>query len=172
MEGKRVFITAHLTIRNAKIIFRNFEGKEGKINPAGRRNFCVILQPDSADALLKDGWNVRWRDPKDPADDRIAYLPVAVSYANFPPKIYVITSQNKTLLSEDSVHILDWAEIQNIDLIIRPYNWEVRGKMGVKAYVKSMYVTVAEDEFEKKYRDVPDSALTSENDKEDPTPWE
>ena len=34
----------------------------------------------------------------------------------------------------------------------------MNAKKGVKAYIKSMYVTLVEDEFEKKYVDVPDSA--------------
>lgn len=154
-------VNSNIVIESARIGFRNFSGKEGKFNPAGRRNFCVFLDMDIALALEKDGWNVRWLQPRDESEDRQPYLQISVSYDNIPPKIVLVTQKGKTIMDEDSVNILDWAEIQNVDIIIRPYNWEVNGKSGVKAYVKSMYVTIMEDSFESKYYDVPDSASTA-----------
>lgn len=154
-------IKSNIDIENAKIGFRNFSGKEGKFNAKGNRNFCVFLDYDFAITLEKEGWNVRWLTPKDEYEEKQAYLSVSVSYTNIAPKIFLITSRSKTLLDEESVMLLDWAEISNVDLTIRPYNWEVSGKTGVKAYIKSMYVTIVEDTFESKYRDVPDSALNS-----------
>lgn len=154
-------IKDNIAIENARLQFRNFSGKEGRFNPAGRRNFCVLLDDDIARKLESDGWNVRWLEPRDPLDEKQAYIQVTVKYGNIPPKIVMITSSSKTVLNEDTIDILDWAEIQEVDLIIRPYNWEVNGKEGVKAYVKSMYVTLAEDEFEAKYRNVPDAAISS-----------
>jgi hypothetical protein len=68
------------------------------------------------------------------------------------------------LLDESSIPILDFAEIESVDLIVNPYVWEVSGKSGVKGYVSKMYVTIVEDEFEKKYIDVPDSAISAEED--------
>ncbi|HAQ03033.1 MAG: hypothetical protein US15_C0010G0011 [Candidatus Moranbacteria bacterium GW2011_GWF1_36_4] len=154
----------NFTVKNAKIAFRNFSGKEGKFNPAGRRNFCLLLDADFAKVLVEDGWNVKTLTPRDPADSPQDYLQVSVSYANpqFIPKMVMITSGGKTMLEEDTISLLDWAEIENIDLVIRPYNWDVNKKKGVKAYVKSMYISLIEDELEKKYRDVPDSASSSE----------
>lgn len=148
----------NIVIENGRIGFRNFSGKEGRFNPVGRRNFCVFLESDLAKILENDGWNVRWLEPRDPQEDKQPYLQVAVSFDNIPPKIVLVTSKGKTILDEESVNILDWAEIKVVDLIIRPYNWDVNGKAGVKAYIKSMYVTIAEDEFEQKYRNLPDSA--------------
>jgi len=152
-------IKNNIVIEGARIGFRNFAGKEGRFNPAGRRNFCVFIEPDLGRILQTDGWNVRWLEPKDVGDEKQPYLQVAVSYDNIPPKIVLISNRGKTLLDAESVQILDFAEIEGIDLIIRPYNWDVNGKSGVKAYVSKMYVTIAEDEFEKKYYDVPDSAV-------------
>lgn len=146
-----------IAIENARIGFRNFAGKEGKFNPAGRRNFCVFLDFDFGVKLERDGWNVRWLDPIDAEEDKQPYLQVAVQYDNIPPQIVLITGQGKNILDEASVNLLDWAEIANVDLIINPYNWEVNGKKGVKAYLKSMYITIVEDEFASKYYDVPDN---------------
>lgn len=146
-----------IQIENAQIRFRNFSGKEGRFNPPGKRNFCVLLDADTAQKLIEDGWNVRLLKSQDPGSPDQAYMQVAVSYDNIPPKIVLITSRGKTLLDETTVSSLDWAEIENVDLTIRPYNWEVSGKSGVKGYVKSMWVTIREDPFEGKYMEVEDS---------------
>lgn len=145
-----------LSIENARIIFRNFSGKEGRFNPAGRRNFCVIIDDNELAAnLVKDGWNVRYLKPRDEDEQDQPYLQVAVRYDNIPPKVVLISSSGKTILDEENVNMLDWADISNVDLIIRPYNYDVNGKSGVKAYLKTMYVTIVEDEFEKKYAQSP-----------------
>jgi len=150
---------SNIVMENARIGFRNFSGKEGKFNPKGKRNFCVFLEKGFADELDKDGWNIKWLKPREEEDEPQAYLQVSVAYGNFDPRMVLVSSHGKTLLDEESVDLLDWVEIKNVDVIIRPYNWEVSGKSGVKAYAKSMYITIMEDEFEQKYFDVPDTAL-------------
>lgn len=148
-----------ISIEDARIVIRNFSGKEGRFNPAGKRNFCVLLDADVADELEADGWNVRWFKPKDEGDtEKQAYLQVSVSFDVMPPKIVLINSTGKTTIDEESVSILDYADIENVDLIIRPYNWSVNDKQGVKAYLKSMWVTISEDPFERKYMEVKDDS--------------
>lgn len=151
-------VERNIAIENAHIIWRNFAGKPSQFNADGKRNFCVVLDPEMADSLAEEGWNVRWRDGREEGDEPMAYLQVAVSYDNIPPTILTVTSHGKTRLNSDTVDILDWAEIENVDLVISPYNWEVNGKRGVKAYCKNMYVTLVEDEFADKYADVPDAS--------------
>lgn len=150
-------VESNIRIENAKIAFRNFSGKEGKFNPAGRRNFCIIFDQEVGEKLKEDGWNIKYLKSRDEYEPDTPYLQVSVSFDNYPPRIVLISKEGKTILDEESVSILDWAEIQNVDLIVRPYNWELNGRTGTKAYLKAIYVTLSEDEFESKYYDVPDS---------------
>jgi len=138
-------------IDDATIVFRNFAGKEGQYNREGDRNFCVILPDDVGEQMLNDGWNVRYLDARDEGDTPTPYISVSVNFNNRPPRVVMLTSTTRTQLDEGSVEILDWADVKTADLIARGYDWTVNGKSGTKAYLQSLFITIEEDELERKY---------------------
>lgn len=158
MENKK--ITSNITIEDAKLIFRNFSGKKTDFNKEGNRNFCVVLSDDLAEKLEADGWKVKYRKPRedDPEQYRTPYLYVKVQFGMYPPKVVLVTSRGKKLLDEESIGQLDWSRIQYADVQIRPYNYPaIQGRpAGVSAYLKSLYVTIIEDQLDSKYADIPD----------------
>lgn len=146
----------NLIVEDAKIMYRNFQGAEDDYNREGDRNFCVIIeQEDTAQKLIEDGWNVKIRKPANEEYDPVYYIKVKVSFKelrNIPPmSAYLVTRRGKRRLTEDSIGCLDWSEFRNIDLIIRPYQWEKNGKSGVAAYLQTGYFTIEEDVFAEKY---------------------
>lgn len=138
-------------VEDAQLIFRNFEGKEGQYNAKGNRNFAVILPPDVAEQMLRDEWNVKYLEAREEGDEAIPYITVAVNFKNRPPRVVMMTSRSRVNLDEDTVEVLDWANIEKADLICRSYFWEVGGKTGYKAYLQSLFVTIEEDALEQKY---------------------
>lgn len=145
-----------LNLENVRIGFRNFEGREGMYNKAGERSFAVFLPRDLADDLAAQGWNIKYpkvlENQVDPeADTRDPYLSVSVGFEYFPPNIFIISNGQPTKLDEQEVGMLDWAEIENVDLVIRPYEWSVNRNSGIKAYLKSGYFTIVTDAFAAKY---------------------
>jgi len=145
-------------MESVRIIFRNFSGKEEQYNREGDRNFAVLLDDAVAERMAADGWNVKWLKPREDSEDDEtpqAYLPISLNFGKGrPPRVVMITSRGRTQLDENMVELLDWADITNVDLIIRPYEWTVSGKSGIKAYLQSIYVTIEEDELERKYAEL------------------
>lgn len=147
-------------IENAKIAFRNFAGAEGKFNPAGNRNFCVFLPEETGKQMEADGWNVRWLNsyPDEPAQ---AMISVKMNFGNYPPNVILVKEGKQTRLSEHNVNVLDFAELEQVDLILRGYEWNVSGKTGIKAYLKTGYFVLVVDDLAAKYSDSMDSAQES-----------
>lgn len=149
-----------IRIDNARITFKNFAGAEGKFNPAGNRNFAVFLSDDIAHQLEQDGWSVRWLNAREDEPPQ-AIISVKVNFGNYPPNIVLISDDKMSKLSEETVNILDFAELDQVDLILRGYSWEVSGKKGIKAYLKTGYFVLHTDELAKKYSNYLDSAQES-----------
>lgn len=152
--GKR--FVPPISIENAKLIYRNFSGSPKTFNARGLRNFNVVLDVDLGKVLEKDGWNIKWDAPKEEGDQPRARLKVSVRYDNFPPKVWLITKKGKTLLDEDTVGLLDDADIETVDLKITASTGIMTdtGKPYLKAYLSKMFVTLSENDLESKYASV------------------
>lgn len=145
----------NLTFEDARIIFRNFEGRQTTYNDEGKRNFSLVLTPEQWEELKADGWNVKDKPPREDGDEPLFHLPVTVSFkGKRPPRVILLTSRGRNTLDADTAMMVDWADIEKVDLIIRPYDWEVSGKTGRKAYLVAIYVTIHEDALELKYADI------------------
>lgn len=142
-------------IDDARIIYRNFAGAPSKFNREGDRNFAVVIEDqDIADALTEKGWNVKIKPPREEGDDPFMFLPVKVKFNERGPRVYLQNSlggRNRVTLDEDTVGILDNVDITNVDLDIRPYDWDVQGKTGRTAYLQSICVTQEVDRFLDRY---------------------
>ena len=140
------------TMKNAEIFMRNFTGRAGKYTPEGTRTFMLRLPNDVAEELADDGWNVSYLRPREEGDLPTPALNVTVNFKYFrPPEIYKVVGHTKTLLTEDTVSILDNADIIKVDLRVRPRVWGDSNKGGIKAYLEKMYVTVQEDDLDSDY---------------------
>ena len=142
-----------LQIDNARIIFRNFSGEGSKYNRKGDRNFSVVIDDqDLADRLIEDGWNIKIRPPREDGDTPFMHLPVKIKFNDRGPRMYLKTGTAKVLLDEDSIDCLDNIDISNVDLDIRPYDWELDdGKTGRTAYLQGGCVTQEVDRFSPHY---------------------
>lgn len=145
-----------VSLENVRIGFRNFEGREGPFNKAGDRSFAVFLDPKTAEEMAADGWNIKFPgdggntvDPDQEARD--PHLKVSVGFDFYPANVVLVSNGNTTRLSADEVQMLDWAEIENVDLVLRPYEWSVNRSSGIKAYLKAGYFTIVTDPFAAKY---------------------
>lgn len=150
-----------ITIENAQLILKNFEGRATQYNQDGNRNFGVILTPEQAEQAEADGWRVRYLKPREEGLDPTPWIKCSLAWrkrngerVRVAPRIVMITGRGKSSIDENTVKILDWADIEKVDITMRPYT-NMEGL--ANGYLKTLYVTVREDEFERKYYDLPDS---------------
>ena len=141
-----------LQIDDARIIFKNFEGRGDKFNREGDRNFSLLIEDENtANALIKEGWNVKIKPGREECDDPFMRLPVKVKFTDYGPNVYLVTGNRRNELDEESIGCLDNIEIESVDMDIRPYDWEVNGKTGRTAYLQSMEVVQRIDRFAARY---------------------
>lgn len=152
------FVRGVLQIEDARIIYRNFSGVGSKYNREGDRNFAVIIPNDEIkDQLVNDGWTIKIKPPREEGEEPFMYLPVKIKFNNRGPNVYVVSGNKVTRLTEDTIGMLDEIDILSVDMDLRPYDWEVNGKVGRSAYLQALNVTQNIDRFGAKYaeEDIP-----------------
>ena len=147
----------NIYFENAEITFKNFSGRPTKYQrQEGSRTFSVIVDdPDMAQHLSEDGWNVRILRPRNEDDSPRHVLDVSINF-NFwkKPEIYMICDGHKTKLDEEDLDILDGADIITSDIVVRPRLWDDNGTTRIKAYLQELYVTIRQSRFAAKYADM------------------
>lgn len=145
-----------LEINDARIIYRNFEGRGDKYNREGDRNFAVVIpNQEIADELIEAGWNVKIKPPRDEDESPFMFLPVKIKFNGRGPQVYLRTGNRLNRLDEESVGTLDQVDIRSVDLDLRPYQWDVNGKTGITAYLQAIEVTQEIDRFAARDEETP-----------------
>lgn len=159
-----------ITFENVQLFGRNFSGTKFD---DGKRSFGFFLDPEQAEDMIRDGWNVKYTKP--PKNGNVPddweprpWLKVALGFKYRPPKILQITSRGRTVLDEEAVDTLDWASIQEVDLSIRARFWEVNGNTGLMAYLYELYVTLEESPLALKYAQLDEVVPYDYEDSDDP----
>lgn len=70
--------TGHYIVKGATIMFPNFAGDEQDFNPAGKRNFKLLVDEGLASELKRFGVSVRERPPRDETEDPTYQVKVGV----------------------------------------------------------------------------------------------
>ena len=81
----------------------------------------------------------------------LADFVLVCSGTSLPHLRAIAESIRRTLLDEETVGELDDADIIKVDLIVKGRDWDDNGQPKVKAFCRSMYVTIEEDEFAAQY---------------------
>lgn len=161
VEGARDFEGIRMT-------WKNFRGEKGKFNESGKRSFAIVLDEDQALELIKEGWNVKVREYTDDEDKMQTkyYLPVNIKMdSKVPPRLFMITmvynhetqqeEPRRTMLKPETVGLLDYAQFDNVDVKVRPFNYDYNGRKGVTHYLSLLFATLHVDDLEKKYAHIP-----------------
>lgn len=147
-----------LQIDDARLIFKNFEGRESMYNRKGDRNFSIRFEDADVANKLKDlGWNIKIKPGRDEDEGDFMRLDVKVAYKRRDdgsingPKAYLWTGNIRNELDEESISCLDHIDIDTVNLDVRPYDWNINGRTGRTAYLQSIEVYQRIDRFAARY---------------------
>lgn len=145
----------NLIIEDAKIIFPNFSGREGRYNREGNRCFSVMVPDEKLALQLKDdGWNIRERVINGEGTGEYYINGVNINFDYYiKPVIYYISNGNEIELTPEIMDSgiaaqLDGRGAERYDVSIRPRSWErTDGSIGIKGYVDEMRIVAKKSLF-------------------------
>lgn len=125
-----------VVIENAQFVFKNFEGKKRQYNSYdGDRNFGLLLDKDLSDKLRHYGYDVRTESNQD-------FLRVVVCSHKNQLFIKRFTRDLKEVLIDiEDYNLLDNFDLNNVTVVIMPYQWVVKEKTGIKAFLYALTYT-------------------------------
>lgn len=145
----------NLVIEDARLIFKNFTGREERsrtdgrvVNMEGTKKFGVIVPEDIVDQLVEDGWNVKILAPREEGDEPAHYLSVNISDRFFTPKITMYTKRNSVDLNMETCGQIDYADIISADVVLEPAS-----QPGRNPYLRDLRVVIQESRLDEKYAD-------------------
>lgn len=146
----------------AELAFCNFAGRPSKYNNEGKRNFSIVIRdPEVAQMLTDEGFNVRIRAPRDPDEEPRYMLKVNANFTQNrrrDPFVEMVVGHSRTRLTGysleeigkygDDVARLDDENIQFSDLTIRGWEYE-EGKKS--AYLVELHANIKRSRWMDKY---------------------
>ena len=146
----------NITIKDAKLIFKNFRALPDKFDKNGTCRFSILLDEDTAFSVefIEQGLNVKPLRRRNEEDPQMYHIPVKVNFESRRPANVVMLNDindKRTVLDKDSIGILDGSYIKRADCVLNLYRWDVNGKTGVTAYLQTLYATIELDPIEAMY---------------------
>lgn len=137
-----------ILFHSCRIVYRNLSGRIDEYNERGDRSFAIVIEdPELADKLEEDGWRIKRKPPREEGDPDFVTLKVFVKYDYRPPKIYIQSGDVKTLLNEDQLNEVDFADITDVKVSVTPYRGKNSRDGKWTAYCRTMIVFVEEEDF-------------------------
>lgn len=143
-----------LQIDDARIIFRNFEGRPDEYTREGDRSFSLVIPNQEIAERLQNnknkygvGWNVKIKAPRTPDESPYMHMKVKVKFNDRGPTVWLHSGSNIRQLTEDTIDMLDKIDIDKVDLDIRPYDDVGRFGPFRSAYLQGMRVYQKLDRF-------------------------
>lgn len=132
-------------VENARIVFRNFAGKERKNNKEGERTFCVVLDDATAEQLIKYKWDVQYIPGINDEDKPTPYVQVTIDPNAFFPSIVLLDAMCRKIVDEESVTRLNKEKILRADVTMVGYPWVVGSHRSVRVYLEELIATIEEN---------------------------